>query len=103
MEERRGKKCEKVKAHKKLILSRNKTQETTELIQRNSRDSDNNKTRDLPITVNMMHVTGNRKVRKRKTYTDVVKVKLKHNHWLRKTKAVTLMKRTVRISLILRK
>ena len=60
--------------HKKLILSRNKTQETTELVRKISRDSKNNKTRVLQITVNRIHVTNNRKARKKKTYADVVKV-----------------------------
>ena len=74
MEERRGKKWEKVRAHKNLIFSRNKTQKTTEQLQKNSTGSENNETKDFPITVNMMHVTDNRKTRKRKTYADVVKV-----------------------------
>ena len=53
---------------------RSKTQETTEEVQKNSRDSEYNEVRYLPITVNMTHVTDNRKPRKRKTYVDVVKV-----------------------------
>ena len=61
LEERRGKKCEKVKAHKNVSLSRSKTQETTEQEQKNSRDSENNETRDLPITVNIIHVTASGK------------------------------------------
>ena len=59
--------------HKNLVLSRNKIQKTIEQVQRNFRDSENNKTSDLPITANMIHVTDNRKARKRKTYADVVK------------------------------
>ena len=51
--------------HKNVILSRNKTQETTEQVQKNSRDGENNEKKDLSITVNMMHVTDNRKARKR--------------------------------------
>ena len=51
--------------HKNLVLSRSKTQETTEQVQKNSRDGENNEKRDLPITVNMMHVTDIRKARKR--------------------------------------
>ena len=74
MVQRRGKKWEKVKAHKSLNPSRNKTQETTEEIQKNSRDTENNEIRDLPVTVNMTHVTDNRKARKRKASVDVVKV-----------------------------
>ena len=74
MEERRGKKREKVRAHKNLILSRNKSQKTTEQVNKNSTDSENNETKHFPITVNMMHFTDNRKARKRKTYADVVKV-----------------------------
>ena len=74
LEERRGEKWEKIRAHKNLILSRNKMQKTTEQVQKNSTDSGNNETKDFPITVNMMHVTDNRKARKRKTYADVVKV-----------------------------
>ena len=74
LEERRGKKWKKVRAHKNLILSKNKTQKTTEQVQKNSTDSGNNETKDFPITVNMMHVTDKRKARKRKTYADVVKV-----------------------------
>ena len=73
MEERRGKKWEKVRAHKNLILSRNKTQKTAE-VEKISTDSENKETKDLPITVNVMHVTDNRKTRKRKTYADVVKI-----------------------------
>ena len=72
LEEWRGKKWEKVKAHKNLILSRNKTQKTTEQVQKNSMDSENNETKGFPITVNMMYVTDNQKARKRKTYADVV-------------------------------
>ena len=52
-------------------------QKTTEQVQKNSTNSGNNKTKDFPVTVNMMHVTDNWKARKRKTYADVVK--LKHN------------------------
>ena len=74
LEERRGEKWEKIRAHKNLILSRNKMQKTTEQVQKNSTDSGNNETKDFPITINMMHVTDNRKARKRKTYADVVKV-----------------------------
>ena len=74
LEERRRKKWEKVRAHKNLILSRNKAQKTTEQVQKISTDSENKETKHLPITVNMMHVTDKRKVRKRKTYADVVKV-----------------------------
>ena len=74
LEELRGKKWEKVKAHKNLSLLRNKTQETTEQVQKKSRDSENNETRDLPITVNMMHDTDNRTARKRKTFAEVVKL-----------------------------
>ena len=57
---------------KKLILSRNKMQKTTEQVLKNSMDSENNKTKDFPITINMMHVTDNQKARKRKTYVVVV-------------------------------
>ena len=74
MEERRGKKWEKVRAHKNLILSRNKVQKTAEQVQKNFTDSGNNETKDFPISVNMIHVTDIRKARKRKTYADVVKV-----------------------------
>ena len=74
LEERRPKKWEKVRAHKNLILSRNKAQKTTEQVQKISTDSENKETKHFPITVNMMHVTDKRKVRKRKTYADVVKV-----------------------------
>ena len=74
MEERRRKKWEKVRAHKNLILSRNKAQKTTEQVQKISTDSENKETKDLPITVNMMHVTDKRKARNRKTSADVVKV-----------------------------
>ena len=89
LEERRGKKWEKVKVDKNLSLSRNKMQETTEQAQKSSWDSENNETRYLPITVNMMHITDNRKARNRKTYADIVKVtqntiagfgKLKRSH-----------------------
>ena len=73
MEERRDKKWEKVRAHKNLILSRNKTQKTEE-VQKISTDSENKETKDLPITVNVMHVTDKRKARNRKTSADVVKV-----------------------------
>ena len=61
-----AKKREKIKAHKNLILSRNKTQKTTEQVQKNSTDSENNPTKEFPITVNMMHVTDYRKASKRK-------------------------------------
>ena len=74
MEEWRGKEWEKVKSHRSLNPSRNKTQETTEEVQKNSRDSESKEIRDLPITVNMTHVTDNREARKRKMYVDVVKV-----------------------------
>ena len=57
---------------KKLILSRNKMQKTTEQVLKNSMDTENNKTKDFPITINMMHVTDNQKARKRKTYVVVV-------------------------------
>ena len=40
----------------------------------NSRGSENNEIRDLPISVNMTHLDNNREARKRKTYADVVKV-----------------------------
>ena len=50
---------------------RNKTQETTEQAEKNSRVNENNETQDLPITVNMMHVIDNQKVRIRKNYADV--------------------------------
>ena len=40
----------------------------------NSRGSENNEIRDLPISVNMTHVNDNREARKRKTFADVVKV-----------------------------
>ena len=49
-------------------------QKTTEQVQKNSTDSGNNKTKDFPVTVNMMHVTDNWKARKRKTSADVMKV-----------------------------
>ena len=74
LEERRPKKWEKVRAHKNLILSRNKAQKTAEQVQKNFTDSGNNETKDFPISVNMIHVTDIRKARKRKTYADVVKV-----------------------------
>ena len=74
MEEQRGKKWKKVRAHKNLILSRNKTQKTTEQVQKNATDSGNNETKDFSITVNMMHVTDKRKAKKRKTYADAAKV-----------------------------
>ena len=74
MEERRGKKWEKVKAHKNLNLSKNKAQKTTEQVQKNFTDCGNNETNDFLITVNMVHVTDDRKARKRNTYADVVKV-----------------------------
>ena len=45
LEERRGKKWKKVRAHKNLILSKNKTQKTTEQVQKNSTDSGNNEQR----------------------------------------------------------
>ena len=54
MEKRRVKKWEKVKAHKSLNPSRNKTQETTEEVQKNSRDTENKEISDLPITVNYL-------------------------------------------------
>ena len=46
------------------------------MVQKNgdSRDSENNETRDLTITVNMMHITYNRKAMKGKSYADVKKV-----------------------------
>ena len=66
MEERRDKKWYKTRAHENLTLTRNKMQNTAEQVQKITRDSDNNKTKDFPVTVNMMHVTDNRKARKRK-------------------------------------
>lgn len=53
--------------------SREEATEATEELQKNPRHSENNETKDLPITVNMMHVTDNPKARKIKTYTDVIK------------------------------
>ena len=44
--------------------SREEATEATEELQKNPRDSENNETKDLPITVNMMHVTDNPKARK---------------------------------------
>ena len=102
MEKRRVKKWEKVKAHKSLNPSRNKTQETTEEVEKNSRDTENNEIRDLPITVNMTHVTDNRKARKRKTYADVVKV-TQTQPLVSEIKISHFRKRTVRIKLILKK
>ena len=64
---------EKVKVHENLSLWRNKTREITEQAQKNSKDSENNEIRDLPITDNMMDVINNLKARKRKTYVGVVK------------------------------
>lgn len=46
--------------HKNFNSSRNKAQETTEEVEKNFRGSRNNETRDLPISVNMIHVTDNR-------------------------------------------
>ena len=40
----------------------------------NSRGSENNEIRDLPISVNMTHLDNNREARKRIAYADVVKV-----------------------------
>ena len=54
------------RAHENLTLTRNKMQNTAEQVQKNSTDRDNNETKDFPVMVNMMHVTDNRKARKRK-------------------------------------
>ena len=53
--------------------SREEATEATEELQKNPRHNENNETKDLPITVNMMHVTDNPKAKKIKTYTDVIK------------------------------
>ena len=55
-----------VKLNKKLNPSRKKTKEATDKVKK-PRASENSKWRDLPITVNTIHVTDNRKARKRKT------------------------------------
>ena len=53
------------------------TQEAAEKVQKKWGDSKNNKTIELSITANTMHVTDSRRAGKRKarSYADVVKVK----------------------------